>query len=60
MKVEIKGNEIVLTLPFDKKGKASKSAKSMVHATTGGNVETEVDAGNGKKMKIGVNVYTSN
>jgi hypothetical protein len=48
MKVEI---------PFDKKGKLSGSGKSLVHATTNGNKETEVEVG-GKNLVLGINAYT--
>lgn len=57
MQVQIKGNDLVITIPFNKKGKASASGKSLVHATTQGNKETEVEV-NGKTLVIGVNAYT--
>lgn len=57
MKVEIKDNELIITLPFDAKGKQSASGKSMVHATTNGNAPTEVDV-RGQKLVVGVNAYT--
>jgi hypothetical protein len=57
MKVEIKGNVLVIEIPFDKKGKLSGSGKSLVHATTNGNKETEVEVG-GKNLVLGINAYT--
>ena len=59
MTAEIKGNNLVITLPFDEKGKPSASGKNINHASTGGNKETNVEL-NGKKLIIGVNAYTSN
>lgn len=58
MKAEIKGGNLIITVPFDEKGKASSSGKSLVHATSSGNRETEVKV-NGKPLYVGVNAYTS-
>jgi len=57
MKVEVKGNDLVITLPFNKAGNDSKSGKTKVHATTNGNIATTVDV-NGKQLIVGVNAYT--
>lgn len=56
-KVEIKGDSLIITLPFSKEGKKSASGKSTVHASTKGNMETTVDVG-GKSLVVGVNAYT--
>lgn len=58
MKVEIKGNELVITMPFDKKGTISGSQKSDVHSSTNGNKDTGVKV-NGKPLMLGLNAYTS-
>lgn len=58
MTAEVKGNSLVITIPFDKVGKESGSKKSMVHASTNGNVVSSVMI-NGKPLTIGVNAYTS-
>lgn len=57
MQVQIKGNDLIITIPFNKKGKVSASGKSNVHASTNGNKETEVEV-NGKRLTVGVNAYT--
>lgn len=57
MKFELKGGDLVITLPLDKKGKPSKTGKTNVHASTKGNVKTEVEV-NGQKLVVGVNAYT--
>jgi len=57
MKAEIKGSDLVITIPFNKKGVASGSGKSMVHATTSGNKVTELEV-NGKLLVLGLNAYT--
>lgn len=58
MKAELKGNDLVITIPFDKKGKDSASGKTNLHATTSGAVKTEVEV-NGKPLQISLNAYTS-
>jgi hypothetical protein len=55
MKAEIKEGKLVLTLDYDKKGTLSKSEKSMVHASTNGNLPVSVDS---KVVYIGVNCYS--
>ena len=51
VKVEKKGNSLVLTVDLSTKVGDSKSGKSVVIATTGGNV----DVGDG--IMVGLNVY---
>lgn len=58
MTVKVEGNNLVITLPFDKDGKDSASKKSLIHATTGGAEKTEVMVG-GKPLQVSVNAYTS-
>lgn len=48
---------LILEIPFNKKGKLSKSEKSMVHASTNGNVEADLEVG-GKPLTVGINAYT--
>jgi hypothetical protein len=48
---------LVLELPWSAKGTPSKSGKSNVHASTGGNQTTELDV-DGKKLVVGINAYT--
>ena len=45
--VKISGNKATITIDFNVKGTPSKSGKSNVHSTTGGNVPV---IGNGKTM----------
>lgn len=40
-KMEIKGKNVVITLPFDAEGHDSSTGKSTVHATTSGYVVTD-------------------
>ena len=54
MKVEIKGNEIIVTLPISPR--TSKSGKSTVIASTGGNIATSAEY-EGQAVIIGVNAY---
>lgn len=54
---KVKDGNLIITMPFDKKGTASGSGKSMVHATTSGNIELKVE-GFEKPLKVGINVYT--
>jgi len=50
--VTIKGNKVTIVLDFDKAGVPSKSGKSLVHATTRGNVA--IDGG----LSLGVNLFS--
>lgn len=58
MKVTIEGKDLVVRIPMQK-GKPSKSGKTLVVATTHGNVETDAKV-NGKKIKLGLNAYIPN
>jgi len=60
MNVEIKGNKLIITIDANLKSpKASKSGKSQVIATSGGNVLTSVKVGN-KPLFVGVNAFVKN
>ena len=48
---------LTITLPLDKKGYASKSGKSVVHATTGAPLRTGVLVGS-KPLIISLSAYT--
>ena len=56
MKVELKDNEIVITLPRVRV--ASKSGKSILIATTSGNIPTSAQI-DGKPLIVSVNAYIS-
>ena len=56
MKVEIKGNEVVVTLPINNPLVPSKSGKSLIVATSSGIVATPCVYQN-KPLKVGVNVF---
>lgn len=56
MKVEIKGDEMIIRIPINRDLKPSKSGKSLTVATTGGNIQTDVEY-QGKKLTVGVNAY---
>ena len=56
MKVEIKGNEVVITLPINNPLTPSKSGKSLMVATSGGIVETPCIYQN-KPLKVGLNIF---
>ena len=56
MKVEIKNNELIITLPISPR--TSKSGKSTVIASTSGNVATSAQY-EGKPIIIGCNAYVS-
>lgn len=56
MKVEIKDGNLVITLPMAANPVASASGKTLVVASTHGNVKTEVQV-NGKPVVVGVNAY---
>lgn len=58
VKAKVEGDKIIITMPFNKKGTKSKSGKSMVVATTSGNIDIKVDGFN-KSLKAGINVYFS-
>jgi hypothetical protein len=56
MKVEIVGNDLVITAPIKKE--PSKSGKSILIASSGGNKPTAVVI-DGKNVVIGLNAYIS-
>jgi hypothetical protein len=55
VKAEIKGKNLVITLPMQSPTPSS-SGKTMVIATTRGNVKTDLEV-KGKPVTIGVNAY---
>jgi hypothetical protein len=55
MKVEVKDNNLVITIPMQKPAPSS-SGKTMIVATTGGNQATEATV-NGKNITVGLNAY---
>ena len=54
MKTEIKNNELIITLPISPR--TSKSGKSTVVASTGGNQPTTCEY-EGKPIIVGANAY---
>jgi NAD(P)H-flavin reductase len=56
MKVEIKGNEVVITLPLNNPLVPSKSGKSLMVASSNGIVATPCVYQN-KPLKVGANVF---
>ncbi len=56
MKAEIKGGNLIITIPVNEKPKPSASGKSLVVASSNGNVVTNVEV-EGKLLTIGVNAY---
>lgn len=55
--VKIQGNKLMIVMDFDEAGTPSASGKTMVHASTRGNMTTTAMV-NGKPLTIGVNAYT--
>lgn len=55
IKTKIDGNKLIIEVDLTKKGAASKSGKSVVIATTSGNVDAGKDG-----IKFGLNVYKPN
>jgi len=55
MKVEVKGKDLVITLPLEEP-KASASGKTLVVASTHGNQKTDCVV-KGKQVTVGVNAY---
>jgi hypothetical protein len=53
-KITVKGNVMTLTVDLSVEGEPSKSGKSTIIATTGGNIEVETDDG---PVTVGLNVY---
>ena len=58
MQATIEGNELVLRIPLLPAPTRSKSGKTMLVATSGGNVVTEATV-NGKPVTVGLNAYIS-
>lgn len=56
MKVTIKDGILTISMPIEKKLELSKSGKSLVVASSRGNVETDVKV-EGKPLYIGLNAY---
>ncbi len=55
MKVTIEGGELVIRIPLEKPTR-SKSGKTLLVATSGGNIETEAVV-DGKPITVGLNAY---
>lgn len=55
MKVEVKGKDLVITIPMQEP-KLSASGKTLVVATSSGNKESTAEV-SGKKITVGVNAY---
>lgn len=56
IKVEIKGSDLVITLPLNPSPVPSGSGKTLVVASTHGNIPTPAIV-NGQPVTIGVNAY---
>ena len=56
MQATIEGNELVLRIPLLPAPTRSKSGKTMLVATSGGNVITAATV-NGKPVTVGLNAY---
>jgi len=56
MNVEIKGNELIVSLPISPR--PSKSGKTILVASTSGNIKTTVDY-DGKPITVSVNAYVA-
>lgn len=56
MHATIEGDELVLRIPLLPAPTRSKSGKTMLVATSGGNVVTEATV-NGKPVTVGMNAY---
>lgn len=57
MDAKIDNGSLVLTLPLNPDGVPSSTGKSMVHATTRGNIPTAAIV-NGQPLVVSVNAYT--
>ena len=58
MKVTIEGKELVIRIPVENPPRPSKSGKSLIVASSGGNVTTSVVI-EGKQVVVGLNCYIS-
>jgi len=56
MQASIEGNELVLRLPINQGEVRSKSGKTLIVATTNGNVQSDILI-DGQPVTIGVNAY---
>ncbi len=56
MKAEIKGGNLLITIPVEKTLAPSASGKTLVVASSRGNKETDAVV-NGKRVVIGLNAY---
>lgn len=54
---EIKDGKLIITMDLDETGQRSASGKTMVHASTRGNITTGTLI-KGKPLVLGVNCYT--
>lgn len=52
-----KNGDLVITVPVDEQGTPSGSGKSLIHASTRGNVKTDLEI-NGQPVVLSLNVYT--
>lgn len=59
MKVSREKDELVIRIPINKKPEPSKSGKTLVVASSHGNVKTDLEI-DGKNVVIGLNAYISN
>jgi hypothetical protein len=57
MEVKVEGKFLVIKLPLEQP-RASATGKTLVVASSHGNVETEAEV-NGKRVVVGVNAYIS-
>jgi len=57
MKATIKDGKLIIEIEFSESGHPSASGKTLVHASTRGNLVTEVTV-NGKPLIVGLNAYT--
>ena len=59
MKTEVKGNDLVITLPMNKEGVLSAKGKTFLFATSHGNQPTAIQR-NDLPLIVGVNAYIKN
>ena len=57
IKVEVKNGRLLIDAPLDEAGSRSASGKTLVHASTHGNKQTDAIL-NGKPLVLGLNAYT--
>ena len=56
MQVTIEGKELVIRIPLENPPRPSKSGKTMIVATSSGNVTTSATV-DGKQVVVGLNCY---